>query len=454
MRFQDTFPNPEALGGLSDARMSQIFPGVDFSAELEGSTERPTKSDLRTFRDISASFNRGGSASWDTWGQTIRNGGSSIEQWVGEIHNARAGIAQSANIEPVELHAQLNQLWANFGQTNTVACPNPIDFAHLDAEFAVKLAYPEYPMAITSGFGGTIDQTVSSRALGWVTPALSLARAFQQVGGTPPAVRIFSAHELSADVNGLDADITADVAARTQSAILLYTQQYFPDVVDYLQLTSSDYETIQANLDQLDIEQGVDNILQKLIKQYEQNDLRDIQHTAAGLLGAISLRDKVLGKSLQRLIEVGEKRGPGGKEGTARYIMAHTTPQVFGTYVDLEGDDSLMSVIKIGGPSEKVFTGAQRAIAELTPAKPGSIARTHFSDATEGPAQLHFVSKSDSLPPYYAPSAGRTINDMTLGPNGELTSFEGKPDADTLMAITAAGSKEALQDFMAQAGNS
>lgn len=451
MRFQDTFSNIEATGTLSPARKEQIFPGVDFAAELEGSTERANNTDLRTFREISASFNKGGNASWDAWGQVLRNGGGDINRWVGGIHNARAGIAQSANMDPTELGTQLNQIWTDFGRTNTVSCPNPHDFAHLDGEFAIKVAYPEYPITITSGFGGTNDETVSSRALGWVTPALSLARSFQQVGATPPTVRIFSAHELSTDINGLDADIATDVALRTQHAIRQYAEQYFPDVVGSLELTTSDYEAIQAELGMLDIEQGVDNILQKLRGQYEAGDLSHIHHTAAGLLGAISLNDAVLGNGIKRLIDAGQARGA-SEEGSAQYIMAHTTPQVFGTYVD--DKNGSISVIKIGGPSEKPFTGTQRAVAGFTPAKKiGSIARTHFNGDTQGPAQLHFVSKSDSLPPYYAPKGGRTINDMTLGPDGEFASFEGKPDADTLMAINTAGGKDELQDFMTQVRN-
>ncbi len=208
---------------MPDDRVAAIF-GDALIPQMAGAETMmaPVKADdayVRTLYKIPETFGIG--ATKDNWNQqaSVAPVGG-IHAWAGSIQAARRDIARAAGHDPEDFDHTVNNVWQHFAGSHTAECPSIFEFADLDAEIAIKAAYPQYPMEAAVGFGGTNDTDISSRMFGWVMPAFSFAQAFQRARLTPPEVRVFFAHELSSDVNpDLDADRARQVSARIGAAV-------------------------------------------------------------------------------------------------------------------------------------------------------------------------------------------------------------------------------------------
>ncbi len=422
----------EAVRSMPVERVEAVFgdASVVNDAEFGAISEQAKVTDgyVRTLFKIPETFGSG--ANRETWTQQANTesvGG--IHVWAGGIQAARQQIADAAGHNVKDFDRTVNNIWQHFAGSQTARCPDLFEFADLDAEIAIKVAFPKYPMEVAVGFGGTNDTDVSSRAFGWVMPAFSFARAFKRARATPPSVRVFFAHELSDDVNhDLDSNIAQRTSERIGAAVSQFADIYYPDVNDSVRLSTTRLEAVQQSLGKLGITTGNGN--------------------ASALLEEIGVHSPELVPFIQRLQDAGKKEGKGSDEdGTARYVTYHVAPEVFATYVDPSAGN--VSAIKFGGPSEREFTALQRAIATcLSPADQSGLSRTHdFARqfTTSGPQQIWVVGNNHSTAPYYHDPQAR---DVRILADGSLRTNAGKPDRDTSMAEHIAGGREPLIAFM------
>ena len=414
----------EAVANMPVSRTAEVFGDVmPIDAGLASANGQGRASDetVRGFLRIADTFNRG--ASRETWISESEHG-QGLHHWAAGVQATRKDIAVAAGHDPEEFEGVMNDIWMRFAGKRSALSPDLSSFSDLDGEMAIKLAFPNYPIELAVGFGGTGDQEISSRSFGWIMPALDFVQAFQEAGVQSPSVRIFSAHELSTEVNHLDGSVASQTAHRTQAALGQFVDAYYPDVRD-----SVNFEVTR-----------IDEVVESIGKL-------GINGNARSLLEAVSSSSPRLGKYIQRLEQAGEKKGS-DKDGTAHYVVWHGAPEVFGTYVDPRTDK--VSVIKVGGPSEREFTALQRMIAKrVEPPDLTELSRTHsFARqlAESGPHQLSIEGNNHRVAPYYRDEGA---SDVRLLADGSLDCrTNGKPDRDTHMAQIAAGGAQELVVFM------
>ncbi len=422
----------EAIRSMPAERVKAVFGDASIVHDAvhiaTGEQTKATDGYVRSLFDIPETFD--GGATRETWTQQANTesvGG--IHAWAGGIQAARQQIAIAAGHNVENVDRTVNNIWQHFAGSKTALCPDLFEFADLDAEIAIKVAFPKYPMEVAVGFGGTSDTDVSSRAFGWVMPAFSFARAFHRARTTPPSVRVFFAHELSSAVNrDLDSNVAQRTSERIGAAVSQFADIYYHDINKSVRFSTTRLEAVQQSLGRLGITTGNGN--------------------ASALLEEIGAHSPELVPCIQRLQDTGKKKGKGSDEdGTARYVTYHVAPDAFATYVVPSAGN--VSVIKFGGPSEGDFNVLQRAIAAyLLPADQSELSRTHSFNrqfSSPGPRQICVVGNNHSTAPYYRDPAARDVRIMA---NGSLRSNAGKTDRDTRMAESIAGGRKPLIAFM------
>ncbi|MDD2636373.1 MAG: hypothetical protein PHW82_12855 [Bacteroidales bacterium] len=288
---------------------------------------------------------------------------------------------------------------------------------------ALKIAFPDYPMELAVGFGGTNYEDVDSRIFGHVVPALDFARSFKRINKLPPLVRIFFANELTSGVNPIESNKAECIAQATAINLKQFTSEFYPDILDSIIVSFPKINQISDSLKRLGIDGNARIMLENICQ-----DSEETKHF------------------VNQLVSIGESKGS-NEDGTAHYIFGHITPEIFGNYVD--PSKGPISVIKFGGLSEEKFTHLQRVISDKINIDGSGLARTHaYKNPNSGditPHQLSLININNDTPPYYCDARANAFKIIDKQISYD---YNRSPDKNTKLAIDRAGGITEFANFM------